>query len=54
LNLSEATGANADTFVTFDKNTIGKTFGGSGSVTIPNSGGESIMVEILQESHKAK
>lgn len=44
LNISEAGGIGADLFITCDKNTIGATFGSSGSVYLPYSGGTSVPI----------
>lgn len=42
LNIAEAAGMKADLFITADVNTVGATFGRSGSIELPRSGGESL------------
>jgi RHS repeat-associated protein len=48
LNISEAGAAGADMFITADANTIGRTFGTSGKVFLPQSGGVSVPIQVVK------
>ncbi len=48
LNISQAGGTGADLFITADANTIGRTFGTSGKIFLPQSGGASVPFQVVK------